>query len=815
MSPRTKLLIVAGVLALFLAGTATAIFCTVSYFQGLDLNRRAADEVAAKNYDAAIALCDAAVRKLLPATERAIAYGNRGWCYTKKDMDDRAIQDFTESIRLDSTPVYSVLDRGLAYHRRGQFEKALHDYDTTIAKDPNEVDALYNRGLIFADRGEWARAIADFTEAIRCEPKNAQFFVDRGMAYAANKQIDPAIANFDAALGLSPTHAGAYIQRAAAYQRTGDAVKGLSDITAAIEKRPRVPQLRYARAYIYLERGANDEALIDCNEALRLRPGYDYGYLARARAYSQMHDWEKAQRDAEAALKKSPKSSWGHFLRGRALTERGNFDEAIAEFNRTLELAPEDVRAVIHRAENYVYRQEYSRARDDLRQAVKDFPNIAAPHLGLAWFLAACPHDAYRDGSDAIAEATKGCELSDWSEWYALDTLAKAYAEHSDFDEAIRFATRALNITGSSAQDRYLIENRIAGYRYGIPVRAYPPVPGPATPLDGGIRAYTRRDYDGAIARLNTILPPNAGPSVIGPYLQFFDGSYRLSSLTPSAVSAQLELANAFYYRALAYEAKKELENAVADFSAALRLEPDSTMTLRARGVDYVQNGSYERALADFDEVLRRQPEDASTYANRAEVCRLMRRWDAAMESVSKALELDPKLPGAYYTRGWVYRAKKQYDLALADFDRASELDPNNSGGLRSKGITLAAMNQYEAAANVFRELTTRFPNGHNAQNSSAWFLATCPDAGWRNGALAVSQARKACDLTRWNDPQVLDTLAAAYAETGDFEQAVKHATEALKHLPHSDPDWPIVAKHLAAFRRKEPWRAQPGEETD
>jgi tetratricopeptide (TPR) repeat protein len=815
MAPRTKLFIVAAIVALFLGATATAIFCAVSYFQGIDLNRRASDEVTAKNYGAAIALCDAALRKLLPATERAIAYGNRGWCYTKKDMDDRAIQDFTESIRLDSGPVYSVLDRGLAYHRRGQFEKALRDYDTTLAKDPNEVDALYNRGLIFADRGEWARAIADFTEAIRCEPDNAQFFVDRGMAYASNKQIDPAIANFDAALGLNPTHAGAYIQRAAAYHRKGDPGKGLSDVTAAIEKRPGVPQLRYARAYIYLERGATDEALVDCNEALRLRPGYDYGYLARARAYLQMHDWEKARRDAEAALQKSPKVAWGHFLRGRALTELGKFDEAIAEFNRTLELAPEDVWAVTHRAENYVYRQEYSRARDDLRQAVKDFPNVAAAHLGLAWFLATCPHDAYRDGSEAIAEATKGCELSDWSEWYALDTLARAYAEHGDFDEAIRMANRALKVTGPSAQDRYLIENSIAGYRHGIAVRAYPPVPGSATPLERAIRAYTQRDYDRAIAGLNTILPPNAGPSVIAPYLQFFDGSHGLSNLAPSAVTRRLELANGFYYRALAYEGKKELDNAIADFSTALRLEPDSTTALRARGVEYVQKGSYERALADFDEVLRREPEDAATHCNRAEVSRLMRRWDAAMESVSKALELDPKLPAAYYTRGWVYRAKKQYDLALADFDRASQLDPNNSGGLRSKAVTLAATNQYAAAATAFRELATRFPNGHSAQNSSAWFLATCPDVTWRNGALAVIQARKACDLTRWNNPQVLDTLAAAYAETGDFEQAMKYANEALKRLPDSDPDRPVLTKHLAAFRRQEPWRAQPGDESD
>src|SRR2546423_3353215 len=179
MTPRTRLYIVAAVALVIFGGGGAAAYCTVSYFQGLKLNSRAYDKLLANDFDGAIALYDSVSRKMLDSTNRALTYGNRGWCYTKKRQDDQAIRDFTESIRLDPRPVYSVLDRGLAYHRRGEFEKALADYNTAISKDPNEIDALYNRGLLFADRGDWPRAIADFTEAIRCEPKNAQLFDQR------------------------------------------------------------------------------------------------------------------------------------------------------------------------------------------------------------------------------------------------------------------------------------------------------------------------------------------------------------------------------------------------------------------------------------------------------------------------------------------------------------------------------------------------------------------------------------------------------------------------------------------------------------
>ena len=222
MTPRTRFLIVGVVALLFIGTGATALYCVGSFFRGKRLYDRAYQEMLAGRYDSAIVLYDAASHEILELTTRALVYGNRGWCYTKKQKDDQAIRDFTESIRIDPRPLYSVLDRGLAYVRKGEYEKARVDLTTTLQKDPNQTEAYFNRAWIYMFRGDWDLAIADFSEAVRCSPREPQYYVDRGMAYAANDQIDPAIANFDSALSLNRAHAGAYIQRAAAYARKGD-----------------------------------------------------------------------------------------------------------------------------------------------------------------------------------------------------------------------------------------------------------------------------------------------------------------------------------------------------------------------------------------------------------------------------------------------------------------------------------------------------------------------------------------------------------------------------------------------------------------
>jgi Flp pilus assembly protein TadD len=97
--------------------------------------------------------------------------------------------------------------------------------------------------------------------------------------------------------------------------------------------------------------------------------------------------------------------------------------------------------------------------------------------------------------------------------------------------------------------------------------------------------------------------------------------------------------------------------------------------------------------------------------------------------------------------------------------------------------------------------------------NHLAWLLAACPNANFRNGAKAVEYAKKACELSGWKDASTLSTLAAAYAEAGDFDNAVKWQnnyleSDYLKSNPSNDT-LEKARQRLSLYQQKKPYHEE------
>jgi hypothetical protein len=98
-------------------------------------------------------------------------------------------------------------------------------------------------------------------------------------------------------------------------------------------------------------------------------------------------------------------------------------------------------------------------------------------------------------------------------------------------------------------------------------------------------------------------------------------------------------------------------------------------------------------------------------------------------------------------------------------------------------------------------------PNNANLFNLIAWLKATCPDANHRDGRIAVDMATRACELTNWQDAASLDTLAAAYAEVGDFDQALKYQNQVLQLPFDEEANGEDVREHLRLYEAGKPIR--------
>jgi serine/threonine-protein kinase len=126
--------------------------------------------------------------------------------------------------------------------------------------------------------------------------------------------------------------------------------------------------------------------------------------------------------------------------------ELGRHELALLDFDEAMRRARDDADTHSHRGRALEALARYPEAAAEYRRAVDLRPADARLHNQLAWLLATCPSDDVRNGKDAQAHATRACELTNWTDATALDTLAAAHAECGDFAAALRHTERALGL---------------------------------------------------------------------------------------------------------------------------------------------------------------------------------------------------------------------------------------------------------------------------------------------------------------------------------------------------------------------------------
>ncbi|MEW6259753.1 MAG: tetratricopeptide repeat protein [Thermodesulfobacteriota bacterium] len=160
-----------------------------------------------------------------------------------------------------------------------------------------------------------------------------------------------------------------------------------------------------------------------------------------------------------------------------------------------------------------------------------------------------------------------------------------------------------------------------------------------------------------------------------------------------------------------------------------------------------------------------------------------------------------------YHNRGVAYLHTGQLDKALADFNESITLDPKNAEAYNSRGVCWFYKGDYEKAVQDYTRAIECNPQLTRAYNQLAWILSVCPNPRIRNGSRAVELAKKAVEL----EPSAYhyDTLAAAYAEAGQFKDAVKIQKRALLMQLTEGRTQALerYTERLRSYEAKKPWR--------
>ena len=224
---------------------------------------------------------------------------------------------------------------------------------------------------------------------------------------------------------------------------------------------------------------------------------------------------------------------------------------------------------------------------------------------------------------------------------------------------------------------------------------------------------------------------------------------------------------------------KGDADGALALFQKTLAIRPDDTLARNNLGLVLCQKGRMDEGIVQFQTALAILPDNAVFRNNLGKAFLAKGQQREAMIQFQKVLKNNPLDPKANYHLGIALFQKGRVDEAIAHFQKALEAQPD-------------------------------FADAWDRLDNAAWLLATSPDVSFRNGPKALALAKQLDRLSGGNNPAILDTLAAAYAETGQFPEAVDAAQRALAlALPQNNTALAdTLRQHIKLFQAGSPLRS-------
>lgn len=139
-------------------------------------------------------------------------------------------------------------------------------------------------------------------------------------------------------------------------------------------------------------------------------------------------------------------------------------------------------------------------------------------------------------------------------------------------------------------------------------------------------------------------------------------------------------------------------DRAIADYTKAIGLDPQSARAYKLRGIAYLSEDRYDQAISDFNKAIQLDSQCFETYCNRGIAYSVNDKHDLAFADFNKAINLNPLYADAYNGRGSAYNRKGEHDCALTDYNKAIELDPQGSDGYNNRGILYSIKFEYDLA---------------------------------------------------------------------------------------------------------------------
>lgn len=522
--------------------------------------------------------------------------------------------------------VGSNVDRtiaGLELKRRAHIEGGVFTVEATVRSVSPEITATEARGaqhelVRLTDDSLYVQAPAGSAQAqaqASAQSSTAMSLMGEGARFLAGHQLDAALAEFNRAAELAPELAAAYLGRGEVLLEKGDLDGAQADFDKALKLSPGLAPAMLGKGHVLFARHQAADAIALYDQALQADPKNLLGWVLRAVAYQELGRDNDAKADYDRALEIDPNSA-------AALTDRALLEMKLKQYDAALADADKAIAAANAPSDAYRVKGWLLEERNQPQEAIKAL-DIAVQHdlkdadaLSIrGWAKLQLFQDA-----DALADFDRALELHP-SLLPALSGRGTALARLGRYAEAVQDYTKALDVTPADARPRLLIQRADAYHQQkqddlaqadmNAMISLQPKAASSYFSLAGFLKR--KGDYPGALKALadaHRLDPDNAAivsfrADILQSSGQYVEGLKILDELISQRTGKADLLNKRCWYRATA---GKELERALADCDAAIKLGAPGAQVLDSRGLVELRLGRFELAIADYDAALKLRP---------------------------------------------------------------------------------------------------------------------------------------------------------------------------------------------------------------
>lgn len=282
------------------------------------------------------------------------------------------------------------------------------------------------------------------------------------------------------------------------------------------------------------------------------------------------------------------------------------------------------------------------------------------------------------------------------------------------------------------------------------------------------------------------------------------------------AIAVTHENSYAEYMLAFTLDNGTNFDESIRLYKDSLRIDPYFAAAENNMARDYAMQEKFSEATNHYAIAVTLMPTNATIHYNFAESLLRLKDVSGAISEYGAAISRDPSMIQAHYGLGLVLERQQQFDRAIGEMNEVLKLDPTNAAPHKILGDCFSEAGRLADAVREYKLYLDRDPTNVIVLNNLAWLRAACSNPALRDGHEAVSLSLKACELTQYREPMFIGTLADAYAETGDFEQAISLAQKArdlalsngMKELAESNEKLLIQYRSHQAFHEPPPAQA-------